>query len=137
MRATLLMTGLTRSAVSLRGTELWEGPTGWSRRTALPGGDGCAAAAGESRSAWVRADERGGAADELGHTDAAFLGNAVKTLEECAWVAARAHDCCRHVPDLTRRRRNCTLPAYYESSAVKHVGPAGKRGLLLTPRRQV
>lgn len=62
------------------------------RRTALLGGDECAAADGESCSASVRADEWGGEADELGHTDVAFLGNAVKVLGECGWVAARARN---------------------------------------------
>lgn len=40
----------------------------------------------------MRADEWGGEADKLGHTNVAFLGNAVKTLEECSWVAARAYN---------------------------------------------
>lgn len=50
------------------------------------------AAYGASRSASVRADEWGGEADKLGHTNVAFLGNAVKTLEECSWVAARVYN---------------------------------------------
>lgn len=40
----------------------------------------------------MRADEWGGEADKLGHTNVAFLGNAVKTLEERSWVAARAYN---------------------------------------------
>lgn len=34
----------------------------------------------------------GGEADKLGHTAVAFLGNAVKTPEECGRAAARAHN---------------------------------------------
>lgn len=55
---------------------------------------------GASRRASGRADEWGGEADKLGHTDVPFLGNAVKTLEECSWVAARAHNWGR-TADLT------------------------------------
>lgn len=71
-----------------------------NQRTALLGGDECSAVDGASRSASVRADEWGGEADKLGHTDVPFLGNAVKTLEECGWVAARAHNWGR-AADLT------------------------------------
>lgn len=46
----------------------------------------------------MRADEWGGEADKLGHTNVAFLGNAVKTLEECSWVAARAYNWGRAAP---------------------------------------
>lgn len=40
----------------------------------------------------LRADEWGGEADKLGHANIAFLGNAVKMLEECGTVAARAYN---------------------------------------------
>lgn len=57
----------------------------------------------------MRADEWGGEADKLGHTDAVFLGNAVKTLEECGWVAARAHNWGRAAATfLISRRRDGT-----------------------------
>lgn len=46
----------------------------------------------------MRADEWGGEADKLGHTNVAFLGNAVKTLEERSWVAARAYNWGRAAP---------------------------------------
>lgn len=74
------------------GIELKYGPTRGKRRTSLLRGDECSAAYGASCSASVRADEWGGEADKLGHTNVAFLGNAVKTLEECSWVAARAYN---------------------------------------------
>lgn len=61
---------------------------------------------GASRSASGRADERGGEADKLGHTDVAFLGNAVKTLEECGWVAARAPNWGRAAAAATAAARN-------------------------------
>lgn len=60
---------------------------------------------GASRSASGRADERGGEADKLGHTDVAFLGKAVKTLGECGWVAARAHNWGRAAATFPRFRR--------------------------------
>lgn len=53
---------------------------------------------GASCSASVRADEWGGEADKLGHTNVAFLGNAVKTLEERSWVAARVYNWGRAAP---------------------------------------
>lgn len=40
----------------------------------------------------MRADEWGGEADKLGHTNVAFVGNAVKALVQCSWVAARAYN---------------------------------------------
>jgi len=40
----------------------------------------------------VRADEWGGEAGKLGHTNVTFLGNAVKMLEERSWVVARAYN---------------------------------------------
>lgn len=46
-------------------------------------GDECSGAHGASCSASVTADERGGEVAKLGHADVAFLGNAVKSLEEC------------------------------------------------------
>lgn len=82
----------------LWGIGLWSGPTGWNRRTSLLRGDECSAAYGASCSASARADEWGGEADKLGHTNVAFLGNAVKTLEECSWVAARAYNWGRAAP---------------------------------------
>lgn len=80
----------------LLGTGLQNGPAGWNWRIALLWGDGCSY--GASCSASVRADEWGGETDKLGHANAAFLGNAVKTLEECSWVAARAYNWGRVAP---------------------------------------
>lgn len=62
----------------LWGIRLYNGPTGWNWRTSPLRGDECSAAYGASHSASVRADEWGGESDKLGHTNIAFLGNAVK-----------------------------------------------------------
>lgn len=67
----------------LWGTGLQNGPTGWNWRTPLLRGDECSH--GASCSASARADEWGGVTDKLGHAYIAFLGNAVKTLEERSW----------------------------------------------------
>lgn len=97
----------------LWGKRLVERPDGMMRdrkkkRSSLLRGDERSAAYGASCSASVRADEWGGEADKLGHTNVAFLGNAVKTLEECSWVAARVYNWGRAAATALRFR---SLPA--------------------------
>lgn len=76
----------------LWGTSLNTGPTEWDPGPWLLWGDECCAARGVSCSAYVRADEWGGEADKMGHTDVAFLGNAVKCRSSatCAYNWSRA-----------------------------------------------